>query len=125
MPPNSANEAVLQLGNLASMSRLVVNGTPQPLLPTRVHTIYSGLPKHYICTNSSCSVRRVEDGNAHLGRLYFLRNSGVLAGPKHWNLSLAGSAGRPTSKHMLVNNNLIRSWPEPQPRCTSERVSRR
>ena len=71
MPPNSANEAVLQLGNLASMSRLVVNGTPQPLLPTRVHTIYSGLPKHYICTNSSCSVRRVEDGNAHLGRLYF------------------------------------------------------
>ena len=39
MPPNSANEAVLQLGNLASMSRLVVNGTPQPLLPTRPHNL--------------------------------------------------------------------------------------
>ena len=57
MPLNSANEAVLQLGNSASMSRLVVNGTPQPLC-LRVHTIYSGLPKTTFARIPPRSVRR-------------------------------------------------------------------
>jgi len=64
-----ANESVLQLGNLASMSRLPVNGIMQPLLPTRVHTIYSGLPRHYICTSVDCEYKRA--GDSPLGRLYF------------------------------------------------------
>lgn len=67
----NANEAVLQLGNLASIARLIVNGVMQPLLPTRVHTIYSGLPRHYICTSSTCDLKRVNHEESILGRIHF------------------------------------------------------
>ena len=60
-----AQEATFQLGNLASLSRLE-NG--QPLLPSRIHVVYRGLPPQFVCTNNACDRRRV-DSRPYLGHL--------------------------------------------------------
>lgn len=42
----------------------------QPLLPTRVHLLFRGLPPLYACINGSCTARRNSLGETMLGRLY-------------------------------------------------------
>ena len=60
-------EAVLQLGNLGTMGR--IGSINQPLLPTRLHLFFRGLPQHFVCSDHQCSVRLAKNGE-FLGRLY-------------------------------------------------------
>lgn len=64
---SKASEAVLQLGNLGSIAREPKSN--QPLLPTRLHLFFRGLPHHYICVNHTCSVRLAKD-SPFMGRIY-------------------------------------------------------
>ena len=71
--PNSDNkealEAILQLSNMASMAKINRNGFVEPLLPTRLHLFFRGLPEHYICSSNVCDSRRNQEGN-FLGKIY-------------------------------------------------------
>lgn len=60
-----AAETLLSLGTYAH------NGK-RPLLQTRVHMFFRGLPSLWACVNSKCSVRRVkpQQGEALVGRIY-------------------------------------------------------
>src|SRR5207253_473570 len=42
----------------------------QPLLPTRVHLLFRGLPPLYACINRNCTSRRQATAETLLGRLY-------------------------------------------------------
>tara|TARA_B100001142_G_scaffold221360_1_gene219551 strand:- start:1147 stop:6846 length:5700 start_codon:yes stop_codon:yes gene_type:complete len=66
---NESLEAVLQLSNMASMARINRNGLVEPLLPTRLHLFFRGLPEHYICSSNICDSRRNKDGE-FLGKIY-------------------------------------------------------
>lgn len=63
-----ATDGLLALGTFAR--RTEPGREEQPLLPTRVHLLFRGLPPLYACISSSCSARRHAAGNALLGRLY-------------------------------------------------------
>jgi len=62
-------EAILQLSNMASMARINRNGSIEPLLPTRLHLFFRGLPEHYVCSSNICDSRRHKEGN-FLGKIY-------------------------------------------------------
>lgn len=64
-----ATDGVLALGCFAR--RYEPGRQEQPLLPTRVHMLFRGLPSLHACLNSACSERRFDPGkDAILGRLY-------------------------------------------------------
>jgi len=64
-----ATDGLLALGCFAR--RYEPGRQEQPLLPTRVHMLFRGLPSLHACLNSACSERRFEPGkDALLGRLY-------------------------------------------------------
>ncbi len=63
-----ATDGLLALGTFAR--RPEQGREEQPLLPTRVHLLFRGLPPLYACINSSCSARRYSPGETLLGRLY-------------------------------------------------------
>lgn len=63
-----ATDGLLALGNFAR--RTEPGREEQPLLPTRVHLLFRGLPPLYACINPSCSARRHISGDTLLGRLY-------------------------------------------------------
>ena len=63
-----ATNGLLALGTFAR--RTEPNREEQPLLPTRVHTLYRGVPAIYACINSDCEYRRDDTENNLLGRLY-------------------------------------------------------
>lgn len=59
-----AVEALLSLGTYA-------NNRQRPLLQTRVHMLFRGLPSLWACVNRTCAARRIDpQGEALLGRLY-------------------------------------------------------
>lgn len=59
-----ATESLLALASFARRAG-------RPLLPTRVHVMFRGLPGVYACVNPTCEARRVRPGEAALlGRLY-------------------------------------------------------
>jgi ATP-dependent helicase YprA (DUF1998 family) len=63
-----ATDGLLALGTFAR--RTEPGREEQPLLPTRVHLLFRGLPPLYVCINATCSVRRNTPGTPLLGRLY-------------------------------------------------------
>ncbi len=64
-----ATDGLLALGCFAR--RFEPGRQEQPLLPTRVHMLFRGLPSLHACLNSACVERRFDPGsNALLGRLY-------------------------------------------------------
>jgi Lhr-like helicase len=63
-----ATDGLLALGTFAR--RTEPGREEQPLLPTRVHLLFRGLPPLYACINSSCPARRNPTGETLLGRLY-------------------------------------------------------
>jgi ATP-dependent helicase YprA (DUF1998 family) len=63
-----AIDGLLALGTFAR--RTEEGREEQPLLPTRVHLLFRGLPPLYACINASCSARRNTPGTPLLGRLY-------------------------------------------------------
>lgn len=64
-----ATEAILALGTFAR--RTEPNREEQPILPTRVHLMFRGLPSQYVCLNPQCSARRVDPGHPRLaGRMF-------------------------------------------------------
>ena len=63
-----ATDGLLALGTFAR--RTEPGREEQPLLPTRVHLLFRGLPPLYACINQSCSVKRNTSGDTLLGRLY-------------------------------------------------------
>jgi Lhr-like helicase len=63
-----ATDGLLALGTFAR--RTETGREEQPLLPTRVHLLFRGLPPLYACVNSDCTVRRTNSGATLLGRLY-------------------------------------------------------
>jgi ATP-dependent helicase YprA (DUF1998 family) len=64
-----ATDGLLALGCFSRRSE--PGRTEQPLLPTRAHMMFRGLPPVYACVNPACSARRHEPGSALLiGRLY-------------------------------------------------------
>lgn len=64
-----AADALLALGAFAR--RCETQRTGQPLVPTRVHMLFRGLPPIYVCINPECSARRTTDGGSTVaGRLY-------------------------------------------------------
>lgn len=63
-----ATDGLLALGTFARRTEL--GREEQPLLPTRVHLLFRGLPPLYACINASCSARRSYSADALLGRLY-------------------------------------------------------
>ena len=64
-----ATDGLLALGCFARRSEPGREG--QPLLPTRVHLMFRGLPPLYACINSSCGARRRAPGTLSLlGRLF-------------------------------------------------------
>jgi Lhr-like helicase len=63
-----ATDGLLALGTFAR--RTEPGREEQPLLPTRVHMLFRGLPPLYACINSSCTARRHASGETLLGRLY-------------------------------------------------------
>ena len=54
---------------MASMAKINRNGFVEPLLPTRLHLFFRGLPEHYICSSNVCDSRRNQEGN-FLGKIY-------------------------------------------------------
>ena len=67
-----AEEATNGLLGLGSFARRMEPGREeQPILPTRVHMLFRGLPPVYACMNAVCSARRHRPGaEALLGRLF-------------------------------------------------------
>lgn len=64
-----ATDGLLALGTFAR--RTEPSREEQPLLPTRVHLLFRGLPPLYACINADCTARRNTPGGAPLlGRLY-------------------------------------------------------
>lgn len=63
-----ATDGLLALGTFAR--RTEPGRDEQPLLPTRVHLLFRGLPPLYACINASCTARRNTPGTPLLGRLY-------------------------------------------------------
>ncbi|WP_141593605.1 DEAD/DEAH box helicase [Myxococcus sp. AB056] len=63
-----ATDGLLALGTFAR--RTEPGRNEQPLLPTRVHVLFRGLPPLYSCINPNCSARRNGTGTTLLGRLY-------------------------------------------------------
>ena len=64
-----ATDGLLALGCFAR--RYEPGRQEQPLLPTRVHMLFRGLPSVHACINVGCTERRVNPGNrAVLGKLY-------------------------------------------------------
>lgn len=63
-----ATDGLLALGTFAR--RTEPGREEQPLLPTRVHLLFRGLPPLYACTSSVCNARRDNAGESLLGRLY-------------------------------------------------------
>lgn len=63
-----ATDGLLALGTFAR--RTEPGREEQPLLPTRVHLLFRGLPPLYACINPICSARRHAIGESLLGRLY-------------------------------------------------------
>ena len=63
-----ATDGLLALGTFAR--RTEPAREEQPLLPTRVHLLFRGLPPLYACINSNCIARRTSLGEMLLGRLY-------------------------------------------------------
>lgn len=63
-----ATDGLLALGTFAR--RTEPGREEQPLLPTRVHLLFRGLPPLYACIDPSCSARRSASGDTLLGRLY-------------------------------------------------------
>lgn len=63
-----ATDGLLALGTFAR--RTEPAREEQPLLPTRVHLLFRGLPPLYACINSDCTSRRTALGEMLLGRLY-------------------------------------------------------
>lgn len=63
-----ATDGLLALGTFAR--RVEPGREEQPLLPTRVHLLFRGLPPLYACINANCTVRRKTPGTPLLGRLY-------------------------------------------------------
>lgn len=63
-----ATNGLLALGTFAR--RTEPNREEQPLLPTRVHMLYRGVPAIYACINPDCEYRRDDAENNLLGRLY-------------------------------------------------------
>jgi len=63
-----ATDGLLALGTFAR--RTEPGREEQPLLPTRVHLLFRGLPPLYACINSNCTARRNNSGETLLGRLY-------------------------------------------------------
>ncbi|MCI0392414.1 MAG: DEAD/DEAH box helicase [Acidobacteria bacterium] len=72
VPPDEAERATDGLLALGCFARRSEPGRQeQPLLPTRVHLMFRGLPPVYACVNQSCSARRHNPGRESLvGRLY-------------------------------------------------------
>ncbi|MBM0107121.1 DUF1998 domain-containing protein [Steroidobacter sp. S1-65] len=69
--PEHAERATDGLLALGTFSRRTERGREeQPLLPTRVHLLFRGLPPLYACINPDCTVRRIPTEEALLGRLY-------------------------------------------------------
>jgi ATP-dependent helicase YprA (DUF1998 family) len=63
-----ATDGLLALGTFARRTEL--GREKQPLLPTRVHLLFRGLPPLYACINANCTARRNTHGTPLLGRLY-------------------------------------------------------
>jgi len=63
-----ATDGLLALGTFAR--RTEPKREEQPLLPTRVHLLFRGLPPLYACINASCTARRETLNTPLLGRLY-------------------------------------------------------
>jgi len=63
-----ATDGLLALGTFAR--RTEEGRSEQPLLPTRVHLLFRGLPSLYACVDGSCSARRSTASESLLGRLY-------------------------------------------------------
>jgi ATP-dependent helicase YprA (DUF1998 family) len=63
-----ATDGLLALGTFAR--RVEPGREEQPLLPTRVHLLFRGLPPLHACINANCTVRRNTPGTPLLGRLY-------------------------------------------------------
>ena len=55
------------MGNLSTMSK---DKKSQPLLPTRLHLFYRGLPEHFICSNHNCKDRLYKPEEKFLGKMY-------------------------------------------------------
>lgn len=66
--PKDSESATLNLLLLASKSTLKGG---EKLLPARIHIIFKGLPKLYICINPNCSAKRAIDEHSKLlGKMY-------------------------------------------------------
>jgi hypothetical protein len=65
----AATDGLLALGSFAR--RHEAGRQEQPLLPTRVHMFFRGLPSVHACLNEECKERRFQaEGNTILGRFY-------------------------------------------------------
>ena len=73
-PPISARDAERATDGLLALGTFARRTEPgreeQPLLPTRVHLLYRGLPPLYACISSTCTERRTPSSANLLGRLY-------------------------------------------------------
>jgi Lhr-like helicase len=74
-PEARAEQAERATDGLLALGSFARRGEPgreeQPLLPTRVHLLFRGLPPLYVCVNPACSERRHEPGRASfVGRLH-------------------------------------------------------
>lgn len=66
-----ATDGLLALGSFARRNEK--GREEQPLLPTRVHLLFRGLPPLYVCIDPGCSARRHQDAASQrslVGRLY-------------------------------------------------------
>src|SRR5262249_3763412 len=64
----AATDGLLALGTFAR--RTEPGREDQPLLPTRVHLLFRGLPPLYVCISHECSARREGSSNALAGKMY-------------------------------------------------------
>ncbi|MHB8397195.1 MAG: DEAD/DEAH box helicase [Thermoplasmataceae archaeon] len=66
--PKESESATLNLLLLSSKATLKEG---EKLLPSRIHIIFKGLPKIYICINPNCSAKRANDEHSKLlGKMY-------------------------------------------------------
>lgn len=64
---DAAKSAVL---NFALVASSATNQDDSALLPVRLHLMYRGLPRQYICTNHLCAGRTVTSDTPFLGRMF-------------------------------------------------------
>jgi hypothetical protein len=111
-----ASDGLLALGTFAR--RTESGREEQPLLPTRVHLLFRGLPSLYACIDPDCSHRRWKTGDKFLGHVYTEPRSQCECGGRVFEILTHRDCGAAFLRVFAINNVPQFLWHERGGRLT-------